>query len=33
MIFDDVLRELDKGASPIILTERIEHIKMLENMF
>jgi superfamily II DNA or RNA helicase len=33
MIFDDVLRELDNGASPIILTERIEHVKLLESKF
>lgn len=25
-IFDDVLTELDKGAVPIILTERLEHV-------
>lgn len=33
MIFDDVLQSLDKGFHPIILTERIEHVKKLEAMF
>ncbi|MFD1064750.1 TOTE conflict system archaeo-eukaryotic primase domain-containing protein [Oceanobacillus locisalsi] len=33
MIFDDVLKELDKRSTPIILTERIEHVEMLEKMF
>lgn len=33
MIFDNVLKSLDKGAYPIILTERIEHIKKLTAIF
>ncbi|WP_373893712.1 DEAD/DEAH box helicase family protein [Virgibacillus sp. CBA3643] len=33
MIFDDVLTELDNHAAPIILTERIEHVRLLEKMF
>lgn len=33
MIFDDVLTELDNHSTPIILTERIEHIQLLEKMF
>ncbi|WP_449355760.1 DEAD/DEAH box helicase [Virgibacillus natechei] len=33
MIFDDVLTSLDNHASPIILTERIEHVRLLEKMF
>ncbi|SHF90608.1 DEAD/DEAH box helicase [Ornithinibacillus halophilus] len=33
MIFNDVLEELEKGSCPIILTERIEHVKILESMF
>lgn len=32
-IFDDVLNALEEGRSPIILTERIEHLKLLEEMF
>lgn len=33
MIFDDVLTELDNHSTPIILTERIEHVQLLEKMF
>ncbi|MEC5422926.1 DEAD/DEAH box helicase family protein [Virgibacillus sp. C22-A2] len=33
MIFNDVLKELENGASPIILTERIEHVREFELMF
>ncbi|MFD1037083.1 DEAD/DEAH box helicase family protein [Virgibacillus byunsanensis] len=33
MIFNDVLKELDEGSFPIILTERIEHVKLLEAKF
>ncbi|UCZ53998.1 DEAD/DEAH box helicase family protein [Bacillus shivajii] len=33
MIFNDVLHCLEEGRSPIILTERIEHIKKLEEKF
>ncbi|MFA1819379.1 DEAD/DEAH box helicase family protein [Virgibacillus oceani] len=33
MIFNDVLKELDNGSSPIILTERIDHVHELERMF
>lgn len=33
LLFDDVLHELDKGRSPIILTERIEHLENLRNKF
>ncbi|MFD1849067.1 TOTE conflict system archaeo-eukaryotic primase domain-containing protein [Oceanobacillus bengalensis] len=33
MIFNDVLLELEKGSTPLILTERIEHVEILENMF
>ncbi|AGK55853.1 TOTE conflict system archaeo-eukaryotic primase domain-containing protein [Bacillus sp. 1NLA3E] len=32
-LFDDVLNELDQGRSPIILTERIEHLEKLRMMF
>lgn len=32
-IFDDVLRSLENGRSPIILTERLEHLKILKNQF
>lgn len=31
MIFDDVLKEMDNGACPIILTERVDHVKELES--
>ncbi|WP_404454443.1 DEAD/DEAH box helicase [Virgibacillus necropolis] len=31
MIFNDVLKELDKGACPIILTERVDHVKEFES--
>ncbi|MCC2252237.1 DEAD/DEAH box helicase [Virgibacillus sp. AGTR] len=33
LIFNDVLKELDNHSTPIILTERIEHIRTLEQMF
>src|SRR5690625_1769437 len=33
MIFNDVLLELEEGASPIILTERVDHVHELEDMF
>ena len=33
MIFDDVLKELDNGSVPIILTERVEHAFYLESKF
>lgn len=33
LLFDDVLQELDKGRSPIILTERIEHLEKLRDKF
>lgn len=33
MIFNDVLEELDSGARPIILTERVEHVEALEKQF
>lgn len=33
MIFNDVLKELDHGSFPIVLTERIEHIKELNKKF
>ncbi|WP_223282854.1 TOTE conflict system archaeo-eukaryotic primase domain-containing protein [Neobacillus kokaensis] len=33
LLFDDVLHELDKGRSPIILTERIEHLINLRDKF
>ncbi|GAB2566165.1 DEAD/DEAH box helicase [Gracilibacillus alcaliphilus] len=33
LIFNDVLAALDKGATPMILTERIEHIKLLKALF
>lgn len=32
-LFDDVLNELEQRRSPIILTERIEHLENLKNMF
>lgn len=32
-LFDDVLLALEKGRSPIILTERIEHLEELQEMF
>lgn len=32
-IFDDVLQSLEKGRSPIILTERLEHLEILKNQF
>src|SRR5699024_3407159 len=33
MIFDDVLKELDQGSAPIIITERIEHVEKLAKKF
>jgi len=33
LLFDDVLHELDRGRSPIILTERIEHLENLRSKF
>jgi superfamily II DNA or RNA helicase len=33
MIFDDVLKELDTGSIPLILTERVEHAFYLESKF
>lgn len=33
LIFDDVLRELEKGFVPLILTERVEHVEELANRF
>ncbi|AVK83425.1 restriction endonuclease subunit R [Lysinibacillus sp. B2A1] len=33
MIFDDVLKELENGSVPIILTERVEHAFYLESKF
>ena len=33
MIFNDVLKELEQGAVPIIITERIEHVDRLANQF
>ncbi|WP_082195784.1 DEAD/DEAH box helicase [Neobacillus vireti] len=33
LLFDDVLNELDKGSSPIVLTERIEHLEFLRDKF
>lgn len=33
MIFNDVLEELDQGSSPMLLTERLEHVKKFETMF
>lgn len=32
-IFDDVLHALEEGRSPIILTERLEHLEILKNKF
>lgn len=33
LLFDDVLNELEKGRSPIILTERVEHLENLQKQF
>lgn len=33
MLFDDVLHALEEGRSPIILTERIEHLESLRDKF
>lgn len=33
LLFDDVLNELDKGSSPLVLTERIEHLEFLRDKF
>lgn len=32
-IFEDVLQSLEEGRSPLILTERLEHLQVLENQF
>lgn len=32
-LFDDVLHTLEEGRSPIILTERIDHLETLKNQF
>ncbi|QUW21426.1 DEAD/DEAH box helicase [Sporosarcina sp. Marseille-Q4063] len=32
-IFDDVLNALEKGRSPIILTERLEHLEIMKEKF
>ncbi|WP_244943868.1 TOTE conflict system archaeo-eukaryotic primase domain-containing protein [Siminovitchia fortis] len=32
-IFEDVLHSLEEGRSPLILTERLEHLQILENQF
>lgn len=32
-IFNDVLQTLEEGRSPIILTERLEHLELLKQMF
>ena len=32
-LFDDVLHSLDEGRSPIILTERVEHLERLKKQF
>lgn len=32
-LFDDVLNTLEEGRSPIILTERIDHLEKLKNQF
>lgn len=32
-IFEDVLQSLEQGRSPLILTERLEHLRVLENQF
>ncbi|MBS4219176.1 DEAD/DEAH box helicase [Bacillus sp. FJAT-49711] len=33
LIFDDVLKALETGRSPIILTERLEHLDLLKKQF
>lgn len=33
IIFNDVLEALDKGRSPLVLTERIDHVNILHSMF
>jgi hypothetical protein len=33
LIFDDVLKALDEGRSPIVLTERVDHIDELKRKF
>jgi superfamily II DNA or RNA helicase len=33
LIFDDVLKELDNGYVPLILTERVEHVRELAKLF
>ena len=32
-LFEDVLQALDEGRSPIVLTERIDHLEALKNQF
>jgi superfamily II DNA or RNA helicase len=32
-IFEDVLQSLEEGRSPLILTERLEHLRILEKQF
>ncbi|ANB61015.1 TOTE conflict system archaeo-eukaryotic primase domain-containing protein [Anoxybacteroides amylolyticum] len=32
-LFDDVLSALEEGRCPLVLTERIEHIEILQNLF
>ncbi len=32
-LFDDVLNELEAGRSPMILTERVEHLNKLQDLF
>jgi len=33
MLFNDVLKELEKGKTPLVLTERFQHIEILSKMF
>ncbi len=33
LIFDDVLKALDKGRSPLLLTERVQHLQYFEKKF
>jgi superfamily II DNA or RNA helicase len=32
-LFDDVLSALEEGRCPLILTERVEHVEILQNLF
>ncbi len=32
-IFEDVLQSLEEGRSPLILTERLQHLQIMENQF